>query len=193
MSTRMNVTSAAPGVEPQQPLWQIARGAGTAPVRLITEAEMAGPAGLRGASLEDVPAIAALLDGWARKGLVLPRTIGQLYRNVREFTVATRGDVVVGSVALRLYSPALAEIGALAVDGAHHGGGVGRRLVESQIDLARRLGLERVFALTLQDGFFHRLGFRTVPIAEFPDKIAADCAACAKRAACAEIAVALEL
>jgi N-acetylglutamate synthase-like GNAT family acetyltransferase len=50
-----------------------------------------------------------------------------------------------------------------------------------------------VFALTLRDSFFHRLGFETLPISAFPEKIAADCTGCARRTACNEIAVALTL
>ena len=49
--------------------------------------------------------------------------------------------------------------------------------------------VSRVFALTVQERFFHRLGFRTVPMTEFPEKIARDCQGCARRATCAEIAV----
>lgn len=176
-----------------QPLVALRPAPARRPLRLLPREDVGAAPRLRSAILEDVPAIAALLDGWARRGLVLPRSIGQLYRNFREFHVATRVDQVVGSVALRLYSPELAEVGALAVDEAHHGAGIGRMLVESQIEQARRLGLQRVFALTLQEEFFHRLGFRTVSVTEFPEKIAADCATCAKRAGCIEVAVALDL
>jgi hypothetical protein len=70
------------------------------------------------------------------------------------------------------------------------GTGLGRRAVETLVHDARALGLQRVFALTLQDRFFHRLGFETVAISEFPEKVAADCSTCSRRATCAEIAVA---
>jgi N-acetylglutamate synthase-like GNAT family acetyltransferase len=102
-------------------------------------------------------------------------------------------DNIVGCAALRIYSSELAEIGALAVAEDRHGAGIGRRLVEALVHDARLLGLSRVFALTLQDGFFHRLGFATTDIAEFPGKIAADCATCARRTTCTEIAVAQTL
>ena len=38
-----------------------------------------------------------------------------------------------------------------------------------------------LFALTLQDSFFHRLGFRTVPKELFPLKVWADCRTCPTR------------
>jgi amino-acid N-acetyltransferase len=66
-------------------------------------------------------------------------------------------------------------------------------LVDTLVHDAGTLGLRRVFALTLQDGFFHRLGFETTLISEFPKKVAADCATCARRATCREITVARTL
>lgn len=148
---------------------------------------------LRAARLEDVPAILELLDGFARRGLLLPRTPDQLYRNIREFVVAEDVEGIVGCGALRIYSPRLAEIGALAVAEHCHGRGVGRCIVDALVDEAYELGIGRVFALTLQEGFFHRLGFRTGRVEEFPQKVAADCASCAKRATCIEITVVRDL
>ena len=175
---------------------------GTAAVRLwplrmatrrVVEPAREGLVALRDAALSDVPEISALLDGFARRGLLLPRTDAQLYRHFREFTVAADAAGVAGCGALKVYSQASAEIGALAVDARLHGQGIGRRIVEELIEQARAMGIARVFALTLQEGFFERLGFRVVNVAEFPEKIAADCVGCAKRSACIEIAVAMEL
>ena len=41
--------------------------------------------------------------------------------------------------------------------------------------------------------FFRRLGFRTVAVSEFPQKIARDCASCDRRTNCIEIAVTREV
>jgi len=149
---------------------------------------------LRAARLEDVATMFALLDGYARKGLVLPRTIQDVYRNVREFVVAVdENDRVIGCGGLRVYSPVMGEIIALAVDERCHGMGVGRRIVESLLEQARAMDMCRVFAMTLQEGFFHKLGFETTHITAFPEKITFDCSRCAKRAHCIEIAVAIDL
>src|SRR5690606_12857763 len=109
------------------------------------------------------------------------------------FVVAIEDGRIIGCAALRIYSADVAEIGALAVSGARQGGGIGGRLVETLLHDAELLGLRRVFALTTSDVFFHRLGFETTSISEFPEKVAADCTACARRATCAEIAVALTI
>ena len=61
--------------------------------------------------------------------------------------------------------------------------------METLIVQAKSLGLQRVIALTLQPEFFHKLGFEPADVADYPQKVAADCSRCAKRATCIEIAV----
>lgn len=149
---------------------------------------------VRPARIADMRAIEPLINGFARKNLMLPKTADQLTRNFREFVVAVDADDrVVGCGALRVYNEQLAEIASLAVDEAAHGLGVGRLLVEHLLDQGRGLGIQSVFALTLQELFFHRLGFRTVSREMFPVKVWADCRLCPKLHACDEIAVAMEL
>ena len=149
---------------------------------------------IRRARPADVDTMYRLLDGYARQGLLLPRRIQDVYRNVREFIVAVdENDAVVGCGGLRLYTPVLGEIIALAVDERCHGQGVGRRIVDTLIKDARELDLCRLFAMTLQPVFFEKLGFDRQSIALFPEKIAIDCSGCAKRATCTEITMVLDL
>lgn len=148
---------------------------------------------VRRAEPADAAELHALLEQFVAPGMLIPRTLKQVYQSIRDFIVVVDRGVIVGAGALRIYSAELAEIGALAVSHQRQGTGLGGRIVETLVHDARALGLQRVFALTLRDRFFHRLGFETVPIAVFPEKIAADCVGCARRAACDEIAVALNL
>ncbi|HEX6941228.1 MAG TPA: GNAT family N-acetyltransferase [Longimicrobiales bacterium] len=157
------------------------------------EGVQAGTVGVRRARLEDVAQISELLDAYARRGLVLPRTVGAICRHIREFLVAVEADRVVGCGALRLYSPVLAEVAALAVAEPCQGRHVGRRIVEALVEEARAFGIRRVFALTLQEPFFHRLGFRTVPMTEVPEKIAADREEGIDRAKCMKATVVRDL
>jgi amino-acid N-acetyltransferase len=154
---------------------------------------LAPPVTIRPARVVDAPAIHALIEVYAREGKLLPRTLDQVYRMIREFVVADDGGQVVGCAALRIYHEHLAEIAALAVVERWQGRGVGRRMVETLKSEARALGVPRVFALTIDERFFHKLGFRTVPVVEFPEKITQDCRSCAKRTGCIEIAVLCEL
>lgn len=148
---------------------------------------------VRSAGLSDAREIHALLEGFATRGLLLPRTIDQVCRTIRDFVVAVEHGRIVGCGSLRIYSETLAEVGALAVAEDQHGRGIGARIVRALEAEARALGIVRVFALTLQEGFFHKLGFGTVDVREFAQKIAADCARCERRSSCSEIAVAREL
>jgi amino-acid N-acetyltransferase len=148
---------------------------------------------VRRAEPADAQELHTLLEEFVAPGMLIPRTLKQVYQSIRDFIVVVDAGRIVGAGALRIYSAELAEIGALAVAAERQGTGLGGRVVETLVHDARALGLRRVFALTLRDRFFHRLGFETVDIGEFPEKIAADCTGCARRAACDEIAVALTL
>jgi len=58
---------------------------------------------------------------------------------------------------------------------------------------ARALGLPRVIALTREVEFFVRCGFVAQPRESMPRKVWTDCVKCARRHACDEVAVALDL
>ncbi len=148
---------------------------------------------LRRARSADVPLLHELLDGYARQGLLLPRTPEQIARRIREFTVAVDAHGIAGCGALRLYTRGLAEVVALAVAQRAQGQGVGGAVVEAIVDEARTRGVRRLFALTLRERFFNRLGFQSRPMVEMPEKLAADCASCPRREACNEILVLREL
>ncbi|MGQ0560678.1 MAG: GNAT family N-acetyltransferase [Gemmatimonadota bacterium] len=170
--------------QPRQPV--------RAHLHLVTPAS-AQEVTLREALPSDVEAMHTLLDGFAKRGLLLPRAVDEVYRNFREFIVAEHGGRMVGCSGLRLYSSELGEIVGLAVSEESHGRGVGRRMIETLVAQAKSLGLKKVIALTLQPDFFFKLGFEPAVVAEYPQKIAADCSRCAKRATCIEIAVAYQL
>lgn len=149
---------------------------------------------VRPATIADMRQVEPLVNGFARRSLMLPRTHDQLARLFREFAVAVdESGRVVGCGALRVYNETLAEVASLAVDERVQGAGIGRRIVETLMEDARRMDLRVVFALTLQEMFFHRLGFRTVPRESFPLKVWADCRSCPKLHACDEIAVARDV
>ncbi len=165
---------------------------GAAPRQSPAEAFTA-PVLLRRARPTDVPAIAALIAEYARWGLLLPRSAEAIERDIDTFVVAVDAHGVIGCSALRIYTPTLAELCSLAVAESYHGRGVGGMIVESIVERAQELGIRQLFALTLRERFFNRLGFRTGLIADVPEKVWADCAGCALRAACREIMVVRDL
>ena len=154
---------------------------------------MAAPV-LRPAGLADVETMAEMINRFAARELMLPKSSAELFRAFREYVVLTgpTGEVV-ACAGLRIYSGETAEIVGLAVHEDWQGHGLGPRLVAHLVEEGRRVGVRRVFAMALQPGFFEALGFRTIPREWLPEKIAGDCRTCARRAGCIEVALITEL
>jgi amino-acid N-acetyltransferase len=148
---------------------------------------------VRPAAIGDVPYIHHLLEDYARQGNLLPRTMSELYRHLRDFFVIESQGQVVACGALEIFTEDLGEIRSLVVAEPYKGRGYGRRLVERLIAEARTLGLRRLMALTYVPEFFHKLGFKTVPKDTLPEKVWSVCVKCYKYNHCDEIAVLKEL
>jgi len=148
---------------------------------------------IRKATMQDAREIHRLLLNYARDGLMLPRSLAEIYEAIREFFICEEGGRPVGVAALNISWDNLAEIRSLAVDPAMCGRGLGRQLVDSCLAEARELGIGRVFALTYQQAFFQHLGFVEIEKSELPHKVWSDCVRCAKFPDCDEIAMAIEV
>jgi amino-acid N-acetyltransferase len=144
---------------------------------------------VRKASMQDIPALLELINGYAAKGIMLPRTEFELSENMRDFSVAYEGNKLAGCGALHFYSPAIGEIRSLAVAESHKTHGIGRLIVEALVYEAKMYGLDAVFAFTYVPGFFGRVGFNEVERGELPLKAWKDCLRCPKFHSCDEIAV----
>jgi amino-acid N-acetyltransferase len=144
---------------------------------------------LRKASMRDIPNLLSLINGYAAKGIMLPRTEFELSENIRDFSVAYDGSLLTGCGALHFYTPGAAEVRSLAVLPALAGQGVGRAIVEGLEAEARDNDLDAIFAFTYAPGFFEKLGFTEVERGELPLKAWKDCLRCPKFQNCDEIAV----
>jgi amino-acid N-acetyltransferase len=144
---------------------------------------------VRKASMQDIPALLELINGYAAKGIMLPRTEFEMSENMRDFSVAYDGNRLAGCGALHFYSPAIGEVRSLAVAESHKTHGIGRLIVESLVYEAKMYGLDAVFAFTYVPGFFGRVGFNEVERGELPLKAWKDCLRCPKFHSCDEIAV----
>ena len=145
---------------------------------------------VRHAKISDAKAISALINCYAERDKMLFRSLAEIYEKLQMFLVVEVDEAIVGCCALEIIWSDLAEIKSLAVGPARKGQGLGRALVETAVEQARQLGVPRVFALTLEPGFFERMGFAVVPKEELPMKVWSDCARCPKQQECDEIAVA---
>jgi amino-acid N-acetyltransferase len=147
------------------------------------------PLTVRKAVMRDIPPILDLINGYAAKGVMLPRTEFELSEAIRDFSVVTLGNRLVGCGALHFYSPALAEIRSLAVSLEAKTQGVGRRLVRALVLEAQEYELDAAFAFTYVTEFFRKVGFHVVERGVLPLKAWKDCLRCPKFQACDEIAV----
>lgn len=141
------------------------------------------------ATLADIPALLALINTYAKGGIMLPRTEFEMAENIRDFIVATEQDRLVGCGALHFYTPTAGEIRSLAVDPSLKTRGIGRAIVEALENEARAHRLHSLFAFTYVDRFFRKLGFEEVDRGELPLKAWKDCLRCPKFQACDEIAM----
>jgi len=148
---------------------------------------------VRKATISDVSAIRELIGAYARDGKMLPRPLGELYENLRDFFVCEVDGGIAGCAGLHLIWEDLAEVKSVAVGERHQRRGYGSRLVEACLDEARALRMPKVLALTYSPAFFERFGFRQVPKDQLPHKIWAECVRCPFFPDCDEVALLIEL
>ncbi len=151
------------------------------------------PMQIRPARPEDVPILYALVNDYARRGWLLPRSVEEIAATLPDWVVAEAGGRIVGCGSLVWMSPTLAEIRSLAVEEAYQGNGVGGAIVQALVQQARSAGARTVFALTRAVPFFERLGFAVAERDRFPEKVWRDCMRCPLRERCDEVAVMLQL
>jgi amino-acid N-acetyltransferase len=149
---------------------------------------------IRKAQIQEVPEIWRMLHDFADQD-VLPRSMGDLYTQVREYFVYREDHgPVIGVAALHIFWEDVGEIRSVAVLTDFQKAGIGTRLVKQCIAEAAAIGLKRVFALTTRPGFFERLGFQKVPTCDLPNHIWSECINCLKYPdKCNEIPMLLDL
>lgn len=144
---------------------------------------------VRKAVMHDIQPILDLINSYAAKGIMLPRTEFEMSENIRDFSVAYAGGKLVGCGALHFYSPVMAEVRSLAVAEDSRAQGIGWLLVEALVREARDYHLDAVFAFTYVPEFFAKMGFHEVERGELPLKAWKDCLRCPKFHSCDEVAV----
>jgi amino-acid N-acetyltransferase len=150
---------------------------------------------VRKAALSDVEPMHWLINSYASQGVMLPKTLLQLYENLRDYTVVTEteGKRLAGCGALHIYWENLAEIRALAVSPDTARRGVGSMLVTALIEEARSMGIAKVFLFTYVPDFFARFGFKKTDHSSMPLKVFNECFQCPKFNTCDEIAMVMDL
>jgi len=148
---------------------------------------------IRKAKIEDIKQIQGLINYFARKDLMLARSLNELYENIRDFWVIEENKKITGCCALHISWDNLAEIKSLAVAKNKQKKGLGKELVLAALEEAGQLGAKRVFVLTYKSVFFKKFGFKRIKNSDLPHKIWAECINCCKFPNCHEVAMAKQL
>jgi len=143
----------------------------------------------RSAVPEDVEALYELIEGYAAKGIMLPRSREALARTIDTFIVASDDERLIGCGSLCRLGSDLVEIRSLGIADGYKGQGIGSKLVDALIAEAKLQGIPKVMALTYESAFFQKNGFQIVDKEIFPEKVWTDCVNCPKQHCCDEIAV----
>ena len=141
------------------------------------------------AKIQDVPQIHRLINSFADKGEMLPRSLSEIYENIRDFFVIKQGEQVIACAALHIMWSDLAEIKSVAVAEDSQQQGIGTQLVEACIKEAKLLGIPTVFCLTYRPAFFEKFGLSQVDKMELPRKVWTECYRCPKFPDCDEVAL----
>lgn len=148
---------------------------------------------IRKAYVTDVKAIQKLVNFYAKREKMLPRSLNEIYENIRDFWVYAEGAKIYGCSALHVDWEDLSEIKSLAVAKSRCGRGIGAKLITQCLKEAGKLKLKKVFALTYVPHFFERFGFKVVDKKELPHKIWSECIRCMYFPGCKEIAMMREV
>ena len=150
---------------------------------------------IRKAKVSDIKAIHSLLLNYSETGVLLGRSLSDLYDQIRDFYVSVddENNILEGICGLHVCWEDLGEIRSLAVEDKYKGKSMGLELVNACIREAEDFGLNKLFVLTYVPDFFRKLGFENVDKKVLPHKVWADCMNCVKFPDCDEEAMMIKL
>jgi amino-acid N-acetyltransferase len=148
---------------------------------------------IRPAVVQDVKAMHALINHYAKEREMLPRSLNSIYENIQEYLVAMEKDKLVGCCSLHVSWEDLAEVKSLAVELNARGKGLGSKLVKTCHKNALSLGVQKVFCLTYRPGFFEKLGYKQISRDELPHKVWGECINCPHFPDCGEVPLIIDL
>ena len=146
---------------------------------------------IRKAVIKEATEIHRILNYFGNRGILLPRSLSELYEHLRDFYVVEDdvSEKIIAICALGLCWDDLAEIRSLAVEEGYQGNGYGTKLIEKCVEEATALGMKKIFTLTYVPDYFSKAGFTEVDKSKLPHKVWSDCLKCTKFPDCDEIAM----
>ena len=144
---------------------------------------------IRGARIEDAESIQKLVNEYSEKGLMIKKSLGEIYENIRDYFVCEKKGKLIGTCCLKIYWKDLAEICSLAVKKRETKKGTGTLLVKYLIMEAKKMGITSLFVLTYVPDFFSINGFKNIDKSKLPQWVWGECIKCHKFPVCDEIAM----
>lgn len=148
---------------------------------------------IRKATIDDIKKIQQIINVYAKKDEMLPRSLSELYENIRDFYVFSEGKKIYGCAALHISWENLAEVKSVAVIKSKSRKGIGSKLLEACLNEAKKMKVKKIFVLTYKPEFFKKFKFAEVDKAKLPHKIWTECIKCIYFPNCHEIALMREL
>lgn len=146
---------------------------------------------IRKAKISDAKKIQKLINGFASKDLMMPRSLNEVFENIRDFWVfCGKNKNIYGCAALHIVGwENLAEIKSLAVEKKMQHKGIGAQLINACLNEAITLKIDSIFALSYVPKFFKKFGFKIISKSKLPHKVWAECCNCPKFPDCGEVAL----
>jgi len=142
---------------------------------------------IRKANVKDAKKIHKLVNYFAEHGMMLPRSLNNIYTSIRDFFIFEDNGKVLGCAALSPSWEDLAEIRSVAISKKFQKKGAGTELVNACLEEAKQFGFKKVFLLTYVPKYFSRFGFKIADRKKFPHRIWTECINCPKFPNCNEI------
>ena len=145
---------------------------------------------IRKAKISDAKKIYELINYYAKKELMLYRSLNDIYENIRDFSIyeGKKGEVL-GACALHIGWEGMGEIRSLAVKQGYAKKGIGKSLVDGIFREASEFGIKTIFVLTYIPDFFKKIGFKEIDKKKLPQKVWTECVNCPKFPDCDETAM----
>ena len=129
--------------------------------------ELPGGLYLRRARTGDVKGIEALVAPLAEQRILLAKDTVTYFESLQEFWLVVDpqpdgSEILAGCGALHIIWSDLAEARTVASSPDYRGRGVGKAIIRQLLADAREIGVDRVFCLTFETGFFGSLGFEPI-------------------------------
>ena len=141
------------------------------------------------ARITDADQIHRLINHFADRGEMLPRSLSEIYENIRDYFVVRQVEELIACAALHVMWSDLAEIKSVAVAEDKQRQGIGTQLVEACLEEAKELGMATVFCLTYKPFFFEKFSLSQIDKMELPRKVWTECYHCPKFPDCDEVAL----